>query len=99
MTSQAPGASAPIEAAHAAVTQAFNLTSLAAGSFSQIAALFRAIAKQVPEHSDASNLAALGDYLCADWGNLHDCEHEELTALFERLTTLKKECRHGQDGL
>ncbi len=90
MTTSTASASAPIDAAHAAVTQAFNLCSLTTSSFGQIGALFRAIACHVPDHSDARKLADLGNYLCSDWGNLHDCEHTELKEHFERFTNLMK---------
>jgi len=88
MANQSQGASSPINAAYDAVASAYNLTHLSTSRFTQIGALFSAIEKFAEPHHVIKDLASLGNYLCSDLGNLHDCENEALQAHFDQFRAL-----------
>lgn len=67
-----------VDAALSAVTKGHDAHYLASSCYADLETLFRAIAAVSGEHSQAAKLAKIGVYLASDWGNLADCEREEL---------------------
>ncbi|MBT3488746.1 MAG: hypothetical protein HOI61_03990 [Gammaproteobacteria bacterium] len=59
-------------------TKAIELSESASVIFLQLGSLFKAIADASDKHSHVRKLAEVGQYQSEDFGNLYDCEREEL---------------------
>lgn len=70
--------SAAIDAALMKVISAVDATALAQSCFNDLSSVFVAIKTLSDEHTTIHALAGIGQYLADDWGNLNDCEREEL---------------------
>ncbi len=82
---------AAIDAALKEVISAVDATSLAKSCFYDQSGVFEAIRKLADEHTTIHALAGIGKYLDDDWGNLNDCEREELEGELASLRALKTE--------
>ncbi|MCK0508480.1 hypothetical protein [Aromatoleum anaerobium] len=73
-------------AAWKSVSRAHGTANLAYSCFTDLGALFQAIADSSNEGSQAHKLANIGGYLASDWASTHDSEREEMERHFAVLS-------------
>jgi hypothetical protein len=77
----------PFRKSGQSITEAAQVCDLAADQIKQLGTLFLAICGLVDEHADIHKLAAMGDYLCADWPGVYEQQAADLQELLAGLST------------